>query len=109
VLEEFAFMSNDLPCNSIPFLTRLHELLDEAQTNELAELPEEGKLKARACMWVLMTQAYGQTATIDLSEEWHSLNAALNPSIRAATYTAEQGVSLPLTSCRDSRKMPGRR
>jgi len=85
MLEEHAFMSEAFPCNSIPFLTRLRELLNETQTNGLAYLSEEGKLKARACMWILMAQLYGQTATINLSEEWYSLNAALNPSIRAAT------------------------
>ena len=72
--EEHAFQSECFPCNSIPFLTRLREILDENKTNGLAILPDDAKLKARACMWVLMGQLYGQMATIDLSDEWDSLN-----------------------------------
>ena len=76
MLEEEAFMSKSFPCNSIPFLTRLRELLNESQTNGLAYLEEEDKLKARACMWILLGQLYGQLATINLSEEWSYLNVS---------------------------------
>jgi len=85
MLEEHAFMSECFPCNSIPFLTRLRELLTESQTNGLTYLSEDGKLKARACMWILMAQLYGQMATINLSQEWDTLNEALNPNKIAET------------------------
>ena len=77
MLEDRAFLMETFPCNSIPFLRRLREILDEGKTNGLAILPDDAKLKARACMWVLMGQLYGQMATIDLSDEWDSLNKTM--------------------------------
>jgi len=74
--EEHAFMSESFPCNAIPFLTRIREILDKGNTNAFDSLSAEGKLKARACMWILLGQLYGQTATINLSEEWSYLNAS---------------------------------
>jgi hypothetical protein len=77
MLEEQAFLSECFPCNSIPFLTRLREILDEGKTNGLAYLPDDAKLKARACMWILMAQLYGQFAVLDLNHEWLELEAAV--------------------------------
>ena len=77
MLEEQAFLSECFPCNSIPFLTRLREILDESKTNSFQLLPDDAKLKTRACMWILMAQLYGQFAVLDLNHEWLELEAAV--------------------------------
>ena len=46
--EEHAFMSESFPCNAIPFLTRIREILDKGNTNAFDSLSAEGKLKAVA-------------------------------------------------------------
>lgn len=74
--EEQAFNSPCFPCNSLPFLRRIGEILEENSTNGLGALQGEANVKARACMWVLMGQLYGQMAEIDLCEEWERLNEA---------------------------------
>ena len=84
--EEHAFKSEAFPVNSIPFLTRLREVLDEAQTNSLqtvAKLPigtvsEQYYWKARALLWVINGQFFGQLADINMSKEWDELNRAHN-------------------------------
>lgn len=73
VTEEEAFLLDCLPCNSLPFLRRLREILDEAHTNSLESLSGEARERARAVMWVLMSQLYGQLATVDLMDEWEAL------------------------------------
>jgi len=78
MLEDRAFLMETFPCNSIPFLRRLREILDESKTNSFQLLPDDAKLKARACMWVLMGQLYGQMATIDLGQEWQALRKAID-------------------------------
>jgi len=75
--EEEAFLSECFPCNSIPFLRRLREILDESKTNSFQLLPDDTKLKARGCMWILMAQLYGQFAVLDLNHEWLELEAAV--------------------------------
>ena len=73
VTEEEAFLLDCLPCNSLPFLRRLREILEEARTNTLESLNGEARDRARAVMWVLMSQLYGQLATVDLMDEWEDL------------------------------------
>ena len=84
MLEDRAFLVETFPCNSIPFLRRLREILDEGKTNGLAYLPDDAKLKARACMWVLLGQLYGQMAVIDLGQEYQALCKAVSESERKA-------------------------
>ena len=77
--EEYAFSWDSMPVNSIPFITRLREVLDEAKTNSLDSVSKigEASLKARALLWILNTQYFGQIATIDMTEEWRMLDRAL--------------------------------
>ena len=79
--EEYAFQSASLPCNSIPFLNRLLELLKERETNSLdllrnSETAEDrvALRRAKAVMWVLLSQLYGQASTVDLYAEYDELN-----------------------------------
>lgn len=71
---EHAFRSGTFPCNSKPFINRLSGIIDQANTNSLMSLEGEEKTAARGCLWILMSQLYGQMATIDLTEEWSYLN-----------------------------------
>jgi hypothetical protein len=55
------------PCNPIPFANGIAELVrtngpDAIQTRD-----------AKRILWILMAQAYGQMATIDLVDEWDKL------------------------------------
>jgi hypothetical protein len=84
--EEHAFAESALPPNSIPFINRLKEVLDEARTNSLETVAiyrtlkdkrqEEAGWKARALLWVLNAQYFGQLAMIDMSREWDELDKA---------------------------------
>ena len=71
--EERAFSGDALPCNSLPFLNRIREILEESGTNGLRGLAGEAEVNVRACMWVLNGQLYGQVATIDLGREYKAL------------------------------------
>lgn len=82
MLEDKAFLSETFPCNSIPFLARLRGILDESKTNGLAYLPDDARLKARACMWILIAQLYGQMEVIDLGQEWSALRKAVDEAER---------------------------
>ena len=62
-----AFLDEVFPCNPIPFAAGLTELVrmegsDSIQSDE-----------AKAILWILMAQAYGQSAKIDLADEWSRL------------------------------------
>lgn len=84
--EEYAFSSSAFPPNSIPFLTRLRQILDENYTNSLQTLAEgraledtsreKGGWQARALLWTLNAQYFGQTAAIDMYKEWQELDKA---------------------------------
>ncbi len=58
-----------LPCNPIPYLNRMIELINENGTQSI-----KTNKKVRGCLWVVMAQAYSGIATIDMSEEWDTLN-----------------------------------
>jgi len=90
MLEEHAFRSQSLPCNSLPFINRLKEILQESETNSMQLLrysavpqsavidrnPENRAawLKCKAVMWVLMAQLYGEPSLIQLGAEWDELD-----------------------------------
>jgi hypothetical protein len=60
-----AMFANSMPCNPKPFAHALAENFDSAsiKTDEAKQL-----------LWVLMAQAYGELATIDLYEEYKRLS-----------------------------------
>jgi hypothetical protein len=70
--EERAFRLDSFPCNSLPFLRRVGELLGEQRTNSLESARDN--LDVRACMLILNQQLFGQLARVDLSHEWDYLN-----------------------------------
>lgn len=59
-----AMFSSSFPCNPKPFANALFENFD-AESIKSDE--------AKQILWVLMAQAYGQLATIDLHNEWRRL------------------------------------
>ena len=73
--EERAFRLDSFPCNSLPFLRRVGELLGEQKTNSLESARDN--YDVRACMLILNQQLFGQLAKIDLSHEWVFLNGAI--------------------------------
>lgn len=87
-MEEHAFAESAFPVNSKPFIRRLGEILDEAQTNSIETVSiyrtlkdkrqEENGWKARAVLYVLNAHYFGQLANIDMSREWDELNQAHN-------------------------------
>lgn len=76
--EEQTLFSEAFPCNSYPFLKRIEELLKENRTNSLMSLKEKELDKAKACLFILLGQAYGQLFQIDSIEEFERLNRSLN-------------------------------
>jgi len=92
---EHAFNSSIFPCNSKPFLSRIEEILDQANTNSLQNLTGDDQLATRGCMWILMGQLYGQMATIDLVDEWERLKIALlTKEINQTEENHAQGIYL---------------
>ena len=66
-----AMFSSSFPCNPIPFAKGLAELVKENGTDSIRSDD------AKAILWVLMAQAYGQLSKVDLCEEWSRLNHRL--------------------------------
>lgn len=62
-----AFAEECFPCNPIPFATGLADLVRERGTDAIESDD------AKKVLWVLMAQAYGQMAVIDMSDEWQRL------------------------------------
>jgi hypothetical protein len=55
------------PCNPIPFANGLAEHVKDNGTDSIKSD------QAKRILWILMSQAYGQLATIDLWDEWDRL------------------------------------
>jgi len=66
-----AFDGESFPCNPIPFATALAAHVREFGTDSIKDD------KAKAILWILMGQAYGQLATIDMSDEWDRLSKSV--------------------------------
>lgn len=62
-----ALESDAFPCNPIPFATGLADHVREHGTDSIKSD------QAKRILWILMAQAYGQLAKIDLSDEWDRL------------------------------------
>ena len=75
---EESLFNNVFPCNSYPFLHRIEELLGENKTNSLSSLKGKELNKAKACLFILTGQAYGQLFKIDSLKEFERLNRVLN-------------------------------
>jgi len=65
--EHLAMFDDCLPVNPLPFLNKAAELIRENGTDYV----KSDKLKA--ILWIVLAQAYGQLAVIDLYEEWDRL------------------------------------
>lgn len=66
---EQAFRLDALPVNPRPFAHGLAELLSQGE-----QITSD---RCKAVLWMLNSMAFGQLATIDMSEEWGRLNDAL--------------------------------
>lgn len=63
-----AFDSESFPCNPIPFANALADHVREFGTDSIKSD------QAKAILWILMGQAYGQLAKIDMCDEWDRLS-----------------------------------
>ena len=70
-LIEETVCSESLPVNSIAMLNRLKQLLEENQTNCLADIC--GNDSVQKVMWLLMGQVFGHLSVIDMTELWGKL------------------------------------
>lgn len=73
---EFMAMGQSIPVNSFAMADRLKELLDENHTNCLSNLKDDWHIKT--VMWLLMSQVFGQLATINMDELWTELYSEYN-------------------------------
>ena len=62
-----AMFDTSMPVNPIPFAMGLSDFIKDEGTSAI-----KGD-RARAMLWVLMAQSYGDLATIDLCDEWRRL------------------------------------
>jgi len=70
---ERAMFNEVFPSNSIPFLNRIKELLEENGTNSLASIQGKELEKVKACLFVLITHTYGQLWKLDGLDEYKRL------------------------------------
>jgi hypothetical protein len=66
-----AMFAGSIPCNPKPFANGLTEF-------DSASIQSD---EAKKILWVLMAQAYGQLATIDLMDEYSRLSETRQPAI----------------------------
>ena len=59
-----AFRSECFPCNPRPFAKVLGEIVAREGTDAIKSD------RAKTVLWILMAQAYGQLAVIDMHDEW---------------------------------------
>lgn len=59
-----ALFKNNLPVNPIPFATALSQFVAKNGTDSIRSD------EAKRILWILMAQAYGELANINLPEEW---------------------------------------
>jgi len=62
-----AIFDESFPCNPIPFATGVADYVREHGTDSVRSDT------VKRILWILMSQAYGQMATIDLCSEWDRL------------------------------------
>ena len=65
--EHLAMFQTCLPVNPLPFLSKAAELIRENDTDYVRSD------KVKAVLWIVLAQAYGQLAVIDLNKEWDRL------------------------------------
>ena len=70
--EYMALFSECLPVNPLPFLIKATGLIRENGPDYI----QSDQIKA--ILWVVLTQIYGQLATIDLFKEWDRLSQVFN-------------------------------
>ena len=68
--EDYAFDSEAMPCNAVPFLRRMLQILKEAETNSPNSLDRANNARFRANLWIVMSQTFPQAITIDLCDEF---------------------------------------
>jgi hypothetical protein len=66
-----AFADDSFPCNPIPFANALADHVREFGTDSIRSDD------AKKILWILIGQAYGQLAKIDMCEEWDRLDATV--------------------------------
>lgn len=66
-----AFRCPCFPCNPLPFLRGLADHVRENGTDSIKSD------EAKAVLWILIGQAYGQLATVDMNQEWDRLDNTL--------------------------------
>jgi len=76
--EEQALFYEAFPSNSCPFLKRIEELLKENRTNSLMSLKGKELDKAKACLFILLGQSYGQLFQIESVDEFERLSISIN-------------------------------
>ena len=71
--DELAMFNESLPCNPLPFL---NTLTNNVRTEGTDHIKTD---KAKALLWVILAQSYGQTFKIDSWDEWLRLKYTLIP------------------------------
>jgi len=62
-----------LPVNTIVFLKRAIEILNQAGTNCASSLEGIPRINFRKVLWLINNQVYGTMAIVGLHDEWASL------------------------------------
>lgn len=72
-----AIFSESLPVNSIPFLNRMLEILDENDTNTPKTLDVEEFAKFKANLWIVLNHTFGQLFRIDCGDMYDEIKEVL--------------------------------
>jgi hypothetical protein len=73
---EDTMCTESLPVNTIAMCNRLVEILRESDTNNAPSLcgkNDVGFKNFKKCLWLVNSQVYGQTTTINMMDEWSEL------------------------------------
>jgi hypothetical protein len=71
--EYLAMFQDNLPVNPLPFLLKIAEEVKQNGTDHIRSD------RVKAMLWVILAQAYGQLAIIDLCAEWDRLKEVFKP------------------------------
>lgn len=71
--EHLAMFQAKFPVNPLPFLNKAAEIIRENGTDAVKSD------KFKAILWMVISQAYGQLAVVDLNTEWIRLKRVFDP------------------------------
>src|SRR6056297_841933 len=104
MMPEKAYEMSSMPCNSLPFIKRVKEILYENHVNNFDSLPESEKDKVEGCFFILLSQFYGQLFQVDSMDVFKRLQEKHETIYKATTKRMDlSGIeTIPMKRIKDS-------